>query len=143
MNDYHCLICEKPLTPKVYHDSVTHHDVPLCFPHQRMIDESRATPSAMKLYFALRTNKVPVILEYQDGLQTIDIALPGQLYIEVEGPYYLDADHALADLLTTIFSVKESIPTIRIPNSRILDEYRFKKAVTRIVEMCSGLKKAS
>jgi hypothetical protein len=108
-----------------------------------MIDESRATPSAMKLYFALRTNKVPVILEYQDGLQTIDIALPGQLYIEVEGPYYLDADHALADLLTTIFSVKESIPTIRIPNSLILDEYRFKKAVTRIVEMCSGLKKAS
>jgi hypothetical protein len=143
MNDYHCLICEKPLTPKVYHDSVTHHDVPLCFPHQRMIDESRATPPAMKLYFALRTNKVPVILEYQDGLQTIDIALPGQLYIEVEGPYYQDADQALADLLTTIFSVKESIPTIRIPNSLILDEYRFKKAVARIVEMCSGLKKAS
>ena len=143
MSDYCCLICEKPLTPKVYHDSVTYHDVPLCFPHQRMIDESRATAPTMKLYFALRTNKVPVMLEFNDGLKTIDIAIPGQLYIVVEGPYHQDADKVLADLTLMNFSVKEPIPTISIPNSLILDEARFKQAVSRIVEMCSGLKKAS
>jgi hypothetical protein len=141
MNQYHCLICEKIITPKVYKDSLIYYTVPLCFPHRRMIDESKATLEAKKLYFALKSSQVPVVLEYKDGIKTIDIAWPGMLYIEVEG-LFQDADQALTDLMRSIHSLKENIPTIRIPNSLILDEFRFPKAVSRIIDMCKDLKKA-
>jgi hypothetical protein len=142
MDNYHCLICDKPITPKVYYDSLTYSGVPLCFPHRRMIDESRASPCTMKLYFALRENKLPVELEFKDGVKTIDIALPDLLYIEVSAKSRLNADQAFTDLLKTIFPDKKNIPTLSIPDTLILDEFRFKKAVSRIIEMCIDLKQA-
>jgi len=106
-----------------------------------MIDESIAKPIAMMLYFALRFGEFPVILEYRYEVKTIDITLPGRLYIEVDGPYQQEADQAWTDLFRTMYSIKENIPTIRIPNSLNLDEYRFKKAIARIIEMCMDLKR--
>jgi len=108
-----------------------------------MIDESRATPHAMKLYFALRLNKIPVILNYKDETKIFDIALPGQLYIEMNGQSQQDADKAFSDLFGKKYSLKENIPTLSIPNSLIIDELRFSKVLTRIIEMCSDLKKTA
>jgi hypothetical protein len=142
MDNYHCLICDKPITPKVYHDSLTYSGVPLCFPHRRMIDESRASPCTMKLYFALRANKVPVELEFRDGVKIIDIALPDLLYIEVNNQSRINADQAFADLNKTILPDRKNITKLNIPDSLILDDYRFKKAVSRIIEMCTDLRKA-
>jgi hypothetical protein len=106
-----------------------------------MMDESRATAPAMKLYYALRLNKIPVILNYKDETKIFDIALPGQLFIEMNGQFQQDSDEAISDLFVKKYSLKENIPTICIPSFLIIDELGFSKVLTRILEMCSDLKK--
>jgi len=141
MNSTHtCLECGIAITDNVYHFSKEIYTFPLCFEHQRWIEESQATDAAIMLYFALKSNKVPVILEYKDGRKTIDIAVPGKLYIEVDGKYNFGAGQALSDLLENYHSLKENIPTIRIPNALIYHRYQFGIAVNRLTEMCLGYK---
>jgi len=75
-----------------------------------------------------------------NGVKTIDIAIPGKLYIEVDGRNQFDSDQAMTDLLRNFQSWnKEKIPTIRIPNSLVNDPYLFKKAVNCLTEMCMDL----
>jgi len=141
MNDvYHCLQCDKTITKGVSDFSKEVYGVPLCIRHQILIHESTSTQEAKALFLALKINKVPAVLEYSDGIKTIDIAIPGKLYIEVDGRDHHDADQALTDLLRNFHSWnKEKIPTIRIPNSLINDPHLFKKAVNCLTEMCMEL----
>jgi hypothetical protein len=142
MNDiYHCLQCDKSITKGVSDFSKEVYGVTLCIRHQILIHESSASQEAKALFLALKINKVPAVLEYSDGIKTIDIAIPGKLYIEVDGVnHQYDADEALTDLLRTFHSWnKEKIPTIRIPNSLVNDQYLFKKAVNCLTEMCLEL----
>jgi len=138
MNDlYHCLQCDKSITKGVSDFSKEVYGVSLCIRHQILIHESIATQEAKALFLALKFNKIPAVLEYSDGIKTIDIAIPGKLYIEVDGRHHDDSDQALTDLLRNFHSWnKEKIPTIRIPNSLVNDPKLFRKAVNCLTEMC-------
>lgn len=87
----------------------------------------KATPEAVKLYNALKKEKVPAYLEKWDGYKHIDIAIPeAMINIEIDGSHHnLHSKQALADLKRTYFSFKKGYFTLRIPNSLIrehLDE---------------------
>jgi hypothetical protein len=141
-NLYHCLQCDIPISKGIHDFSKDVYGVPLCIHHQILIYESMATNEAKALFLALKINKVPAVLEYSDGFKTVDIAIPGKLYIEVDGAQHDDADEALTDLLRTFHSWnKEKIPTVHIPNSLVNDPYLFKKAVSCLSEMCRTTEK--
>jgi len=136
-DDYHCLQCDIPVSKGLHDFSVSVYGVPLCIRHQILIQESFASEEAKALFIALKSNKVPAVLEYSDGLKTIDIAIPGKLYIEVEGKGHDDADEAMTDLLRTFQSWdKERIPTIRIPNALVSNPSLFQKAVDCLTTLC-------
>jgi hypothetical protein len=129
--------CDIPISKGIHDFSHEVYGVPLCIHHQILIYESMASQEAKALFLALKINKVPAVLEYSDGFKTVDIAIPGRLYIEVDEDQNRDADQALTDLLRTYHSwSKERIPTVRIPNALINNPYLFKKAVSCLSEMC-------
>ena len=139
-NIYQCLQCGVSISEGVSEFSRDIHGVPLCFTHQRWIEESPATDEAIAFYFALKSNQIPVVLEYKDGGKTIDIAIPGKLYIELESKQATNSDKDLKDLLISFESWKKEIPTIRIPNSLVYNHHQFKFTVNRLTEMCMDLK---
>lgn len=143
MNAHHeCAVCGIPLSSGISEFSVKQYKHALCMTHQRMIENSKATTQAKALYFALKLKKIPVVLEYNDSHKTIDIAIPGKLYIEVDGNAHQNPDQELTDLLRDLHSWKESIPTFRVSNSIIENPYRFNLIVDHITEICMGYKKA-
>jgi hypothetical protein len=139
----HCCECGKPITPGVYEYSIDVLGYALCLPHQGWISRSTATPEAKALYFALKEKNLPVELEYFDGIKTVDIAVPGKLYIEVDGRHHAeDPEQAFTDLRRTFHSLRDHIPTIRIPNTLTFDSYLFQKAVDTLSDLYREVKKA-
>jgi|KBSMisStaDraftv2_1062788.scaffolds.fasta_scaffold00122_46 very-short-patch-repair endonuclease len=136
-----CLECGASLSEGVYTYSIDTYSFPLCQAHQRWLDGARTTEEAIKLYFALKLSNIQAELEYHDGHKTVDIAVPGKLYIEVDGPYHNDSDQALTDLLRSFYSLKDGIATVRIPNELINSHYEFNLILDRLVEICTDLKK--
>ena len=144
MNDlYTCLHCGKSISKGVREFSNNVYAVPLCLKHQVLLIESGASQEAKDLFLALRFNKIPAKLEYNDGKKTIDIAIPGKLYIEVDGSHQDEANSTLTDLLTAACSSNpDSIPTIKIPHSVVHSPNLFRKTVDGLTNMYSNLRKA-
>gem|GEM_PF-5473085 len=137
-----CALCDKPLTPKVYKHSRTYLGAPLCFPHQRMVVESKVSSYAKKLFFALKAEKLPVVLEYQTDTGIIDIAIPGKLYLEIDNIRHSDPDKAWAELCRDSRTSNNQVATLRIPDSLIRDDFRFGKAVVDLTRLYEDLEKA-
>jgi len=136
-----CLECGASLSEGVYTYSIDTYGFPLCQAHQRWLDSARVAEEAIKLYFALKLSNLPVELEHNDGKKTIDIAVPGKLYIELDGPFNSSNDQALTDLLRSFYSLKGGIATVRIPSEFINSHYEFNLILDRLVEICTDLKK--
>ena len=140
-NFYHCLECGNSISLGVMEFSTEVHGVSLCLKHQIWIAESSASTEAVSLYFALKANKVPVELEFWDGKKTIDIAIPGKLYIEVDGEQHNEPEEALTDFLKTLHAWKDKIPTFRISNAHVRNQYHFEMIVDRLTDICEEFKK--
>jgi hypothetical protein len=138
---YCCHECLRPISIGVYNFSMEVFCIPLCLKHQSWITESKVSAEAISLYFALKSNQVPVELEYWDGHKTIDIAIPGKIYIEVDDRYHQDPDQALTDFLQTFHAGKDHIPTFRISNNHVMNTYQFGIIVDRLTELCEEFKK--
>jgi hypothetical protein len=138
---YQCLECGNSITLGVYDFSREVHGVPLCLKHQNWFNESMASPETVSLYFALKSNNLPVKLEFWDGKNTIDIAIPDKLYIEVDANQHNDAEQALTDFLRTFHSGKDKIPTFRISNAHIRNSYHFEIIVDKLTDLCKEIKK--
>ena len=100
-----------------------------------------SSPEALSLYFALKSNNLPVKLEFWDGKKTIDIAIPDKLYIEVNEEQDIDADKALTDLLKTFHELKDKIPNIRVSNAQMRNSYQFEIIVDKLTDLCKEFKK--
>ena len=132
----YCLECGQPLSRGVNLFSRRIYGHSLCMKDQRKIQESGATGQAIDLYLALKSRSFPVALEYWDGHKHVDIALPGKLYIEVNGPYPNSRSQIMTDLTRTVFSLEKNIPTIIIPNSMLENPALFDHAVNEISKAC-------
>jgi hypothetical protein len=138
---YCCHECLRPISIGVYNFSMEVFCLPLCLKHQSWITESKASPEAISLYFALKSNNLPVELEFWDGHKTIDIAIPGKLHIEVDDSYQEDADQVVADFLESIHTWKDHIPTFRVSNNHVRNTYHFAIIVDSLTELCEEFKK--
>ena len=134
-----CLECGKLLTEGVEQFSMEVYGYPLCLKHQAYITESGASPQAIDLYFALKSEKIPVVLKYWDGHKHVDIALPGKLYIEVNGSYHYESIQALIDLRRTVYSLKGDISTIWVPNYLLSQPALFHQTVEELTKACRSL----
>ncbi|HLX92984.1 MAG TPA: hypothetical protein VKR32_14970 [Puia sp.] len=136
MNEtHHCLECGHSITTGIFNFSTEEFGVPLCMKHQHWLRESKASETARSLYFALKENGAAVVLEYSDGKKTVDIAIPGKLYIEVNGSNHQEPDQALTDFLRSLHSWKENIPTLNVSNEHIWNSYYFGILVDRLTEL--------
>jgi hypothetical protein len=135
----HCLECGKQLTEGVSEFSLEVYGYPLCLRHQIHITESAAAQPAIDLYFALKSKKIPVVLEYWDGHQHVDIAIPGQLYIFVNGAHHYESIQALIDLRYSVHAMKENISTMLIPEYLLSQPAMFRLTVEEIVDACRQL----
>lgn len=134
-----CMECGKSLTQGVKAFSLDVFGYPLCVKHQVSIAESGASPQAVALYFALKLEKIPVILEYWDGHKHVDIALPGRLYIEVNGSQHCESLQALIDLRRTVYSLEENVSTILVPNYLLDHPGMFRATVKELTKACKLL----
>lgn len=134
-----CLECGKQLTEGISEFSMDVYGYPLCLKHQTFINESAAAQHAIDLYFALKTKKIPVVLEYWDGYKHVDIAIPGKLYIEVNGVHHYESIQALIDLRRTVYSLKENISTILVPNYLLDHPAMFRLTVEELAKACRSL----
>ncbi len=132
----YCLECGQPLSRGVNLFSLRIYGHSLCMKDQWKIRESGATGQAIDLYLALKSRRFPVALEYWDGHKHVDIALPGKLYIEVNGSHHNNRTQIMTDLTRTVFSLEKNIPTIIIPNSMLENLALFEHAVNEISKAC-------
>jgi hypothetical protein len=135
----HCAECGAPISWGVYDFSQEVFGCPLCLKHQVFNTESCATPWAKNLYLALKSCRIPVVLEYFDGHKLVDIALPGKLYIEINGPDHYNSIQAMTDLTRSVYSLQENIPTISIPNYLLENPETFKLTVEQLTKACRTL----
>src|SRR5437867_3837319 len=98
----HCLECGLPISRGVHEFSQRIYRHSLCMKDQFLIEESGATAQAVDLYLALKSRNFPLVLEYFDGYKHVDIALPGKLYIEVNGGYHQANRQAMTDLTHSV-----------------------------------------
>ncbi len=139
-NFYYCLHCGTSITKGVHDFSTDVYGIPLCLTHQIKLQESQASREAKDIFLALKYNNIPAELEYNDGKKTIDVAIPGKLYIEMDCSSEHEAEQAMVELITAFKTPhKEKIPTVKIPNSLVNDHAMFKRAMDCLAEMCSGL----
>jgi hypothetical protein len=131
-----CLECGQPVSLGVHLFSRRIYGHSLCMKDQSKLEESGATAQVIDLYLSLKSLNFPVALEYWDGRKHVDIALPGKLYIEVNGPYHDSRSRIMTDLTRTIFSLEKNIPTIMIPNSMLENKTSFDHAVNEISKAC-------
>jgi hypothetical protein len=132
----YCLECGQPVSRGVYIFSRRIYGHTLCMKDLWKMEESGATGLAIDLYLTLKSRSYPVALEYWDGHKHVDIALPGKLYIEVNGPYQNSRSQIITDLRWTVFSLEKNIPTIIIPNSMLENPALFEHAVNEISKAC-------
>jgi hypothetical protein len=121
-----CLECGQPISRGVHLFSRRIYGHSLCIKDMIRIDESGAIARAVDLYLALKARSFPVVLEYWDDHKHVDIALPGKLFIEVNGPYHNTRNQIMTDLT----------PTIIIPNSMLENPTLFEHAVNEISKAC-------
>ena len=140
-NIYQCLECGKTLSEGVHIFSSKVHGFPLCLKHQCWIVESNASPEAKAVYFALKHNHLPAVLEYSDGKKTTEVAIPGKLFIELDSKQQQLPEQAFTDLFLDFYSWREQIPTFRIPKSTVNNPIEFRHTVNRLVELCMDLKR--
>ncbi len=140
-NFYHCIECGNSISEGVYNFSTEVHGHPLCLRHQVWLTESAAAGETIKLYLALKSNKVDVKLEFWDGKKAIDIAIPGKLYIEVDSNQHYEADRVLNDFLSSFHAWKDKIPTFRVSNVHLNNPFQFEMIVEKLTELCREFKK--
>jgi hypothetical protein len=136
-----CLECGQPISWGVHVFSRRIYGYSLCVKDQYLIEESGATAQAVDLYLALKSRSFPVVLEYFDNYKHVDIALPGKLYIEVNGAYHNTRNQIMTDLTRTVYSLEKNIPTIIIPNMMLENPASFEHAVNEISKVCSMMLK--
>ncbi len=141
-NIHQCLECGKPISEGVHIFSTKVHGFPLCLKHQCWIVESNASPEAKAVYFALKYNHLPAVLEYADGNNTRDVAIPGQLFIEMDAKQNEISEQAFTDLFLDFYSWNGQVPVFKMPTSAVNDPSQFKHTVNRLVELCTELRKA-
>jgi hypothetical protein len=141
-NIYQCLECEKIISEGVHIFSTKVHGFPLCLKHQCWIVESNASPEAKAVYFALKYNHLPAVLEYSDGKKTMDIAIPGQLFIEMDSKQRELSEEAFTDLFLDFYSWNGQVPVFKMPTSTVNNPSAFKQTVNRLVELCTELRRA-
>jgi hypothetical protein len=135
----HCAECGTPISWGVYDFSQEVFGCPLCLKHQVLNTESSATPGTKNLYLALKSCRIPVVLEYFDGHKHVDIALPEKLYIEVNGLHHYNSIQAMTDLIGSVYSLQENIPTISVPNYLLENPETFKQTVEQLTKACRSL----
>jgi hypothetical protein len=140
-NFYQCLECGKIITEGVNIFSTKVHGFPLCLSHQCWIVESNASPEAKAVYFALKYNKIPVILEWEDKNHVADVAIPGKLLIEMTLKDDRRQEERLTELARDFYSWKEEVPTFQISRSTVNSPRQFKHTINRLVELCMEFKK--
>jgi hypothetical protein len=133
---HHCLACGKPISDGFFEFSTEVYRFPLCIRHLFLIEERGTTQQALKLFFALKEREFPVVLEFYDGYKHIDIALPGQLYIEVNGSYHELANQAMTDISRSVCSLERNIPTIIISSKTLNSPRGFTHAVEELSKAC-------
>jgi len=131
-----CLECGLAISRGVHEFSQRIYGHSLCMKDQYLIEESGATAHVVDLYLALKERNFPIILEYFDGHKHVDMALPGKLYIEVNGPYHLAKQQAMVDLTRSVYSLEKKIPTIIIPNALLENQQSFTHAVEELSKAC-------
>mgnify|MGYP001552372268 FL=1 len=134
-----CMECGKALSEGVEEFSLNVYGYPLCLKHQAFIVDSGSSQQAIDLYFALKSENIPVVLEYWDGHKHVDIALPGRLYIEVNGPHHYESIQALIDLRRSVYSLEKNISTILIPNYLLNHPGLFRLTVQELTKACKSL----
>jgi hypothetical protein len=140
---HHCLACGKPISDGFFEFSTEVYRFPLCIRHLFLIEERGTTFQVLNLYFALKERDFPVVLEFFDGYKHIDIALPGQLYIEVNGPYHEMANQAMTDLSRSVYSLEKKVPTIIISNKILNSPRGFAHAVDELSKACRVMQNQS
>ena len=141
-NIYQCLECGKIISEGVHIFSNKVHGFALCLKHQCWIVESNASPEAKAVYFALKYNHLPAVLEYSDGKKTMDIAIPGQLFIEMDSKQRVLPEQAFTDLFLDFYSWNGQVPVFKMPKSTVNNPSEFKHTVNRLVELCTELRRA-
>ena len=141
-NIYQCLECGKTISEGVHIFSTKVHGFALCLKHQCWIVESNASPEAKAVYFALKYNHLPAVLEYSDGKKTMDVAIPGQLFIEMDGKQRGLPEQAFTDLFLDFYSWNGQVPVFKMPVSTVNNPSEFKQTVNRLVELCTELRRA-
>src|SRR5260221_14254356 len=109
-----CKMCNETIPQEVHKFSIDKFRYPLCKKHQVFFDKPCISEESMHIYFALKKYNIPVVIEYWDNYKKIDIAIPGKLYIEVDGIHHYEPDIALTDLLRSFHAWRKKIPTFRI-----------------------------
>lgn len=139
-SNYSCHACGTAISQIEHTISKRNHQLSLCTNHQNLLKPSKATPYAKMLFLRLLLRNLPVELEYNDkGKKTVDIAIPGKLYIEVEGRHHDEAKYALRDLTRLIYSLESGIVTIRIPNQLIYEKLYFEEALNKLAKLAKSL----
>jgi hypothetical protein len=118
----HCLVCSQPIAWGVHLFSHRIYGHSLCMKDQYLLGESGATAQVVDLYLALRSRHFPVVLEYFDDHKYVDIALPGKLYIEVNGSHHSGPE--------------KNIPTIIFSNAMLENPASFDFAVNEVSKVC-------
>jgi hypothetical protein len=131
-----CIECHQNVSWGVHEFSQREFGYCLCMKCQYKLDRSKATDYAKELYLALKSRNIHVVLEYNDGNKTVDIAIPGKLYIEVNGGYHNTKKQALTDLTRSVYSLDKHIPTIPIPNYLLNDPHTFYQTVSKLIKAC-------
>jgi hypothetical protein len=138
-----CLECRQPISWGVHEFSQSIYGHSLCLKDQCIIEESGATGLAVDLYLALKSRNFPLILEYFDGYKHVDMALPGKLYIEVNGPYHQAGWQAMTDLTRSVYSLEKKIPTIIVSNALLSNPLTFSHTVDELSKACRVMLKPS
>jgi len=140
----HCIECGQPLSRGVHEFSQQLYGYSLCLKDQCRIAESGATPQVVDLYLALKSRNFPVVLEYYDGFRHVDIALPGKLYIELNGDYEDQRKmRVIADLTHSVYALKKKIPTIIVSNIMLDNPENFAHIIEELSKACRVVLKPS
>jgi hypothetical protein len=98
--------------------------------------ESGAPGRTIDLYLALKSRNFPLVLAYFDGQKHIDIAMPGNLFIEVHERRRQNKSQALNDLTSSVYSLEKKIPTIIISDTMLENPDSFEFVVSELSKAC-------
>jgi hypothetical protein len=118
-----CLECRLPISWGVHEFSQRIYGHSLCMRDQFLLEESSASAHVIDLYLALKQRNFPFVLGYFDGYKQVDLALPGKLYIEINGSYNLER-------------LDKNIPTIIIPKISLETKRSFVHTVEELSKAC-------